>query len=142
MSHASFESLLGSSARQSQSGMLDPGEDILRKKEQARRTQRMISTCKGNFTKEIKVLTRTAEYFLVKDAEHSVDETDLPESTVINCAQAFLGSLDRVIARYIELEKNLDDWKNFMTDVWEGTDEDLVIAISKQEEGVANYDKE
>ena len=90
----------------------------------------MISTCKGNFTKEIKHLTRTAEYFLIKDAEHSVDNIDLPESgSVINCAHAFLGSLDRVIARYVELEKNLDDWKNFMTDVWEGTDEDLVIAI-------------
>ena len=112
--------------------MLDPREDILRRKEQTKRTQKMIITCKGNFTKEIKVLTRTAEYFLVKDADHSVDEIDLPESTVINCAQAFLDSLDRVIARYIELEKNLDDWKNFMTDVWEDTDEELVNAIAKQ----------
>ena len=51
-----------------------------------------------------------------KTADHSVDQTDLPESTVINCAQAFLDSLDRVIAKNIELEKTLDDWKNFITE--------------------------
>ena len=124
--------------------MLDPqGDDVLRKKEQTKRTQRMIGTCKGKFTKEIKTFIQNAEYFLSKDTGHSVDGIDLPESgLMINCANAFLGSLDRVIDRYVELEKTLDDWKTFMTDVWEGTDEELVIAISKQDEGFANYDKE
>ena len=141
MSHASFESLLGSSAGQSE--MLDPREDVLRRKEQTKRTQRMIGTCKGKFTKEIKTFIQNAEYFLSKDTGHSVDDIDLPESgLMINCANAFLGSLDRVIDRYVELEKTLDDWKTFMTDVWEGTDEELITAISKQDEGFANYDKE
>ena len=128
-----FESLLGSSSS-SQSVILDSRDDILRRKEKAKRTLRMVSTCKGNFTKEIKVLTRNAEYFLTKTADHTDDQTDLPKSTVINCAQAFLDSLDRVIAKYIELEKTLDDWKNFITDVWEDTDEELINAIAKQEE--------
>ena len=136
-----FESLLGSSSA-SQSVMLDPRDDTLRRKELAKRTLRMISTCKGNFTKEIKVLTRNAEYFLTKTADHTDDQTDLPKSTVINCAQAFLDSLDRLIAKYIELERNLDDWKNHITDVWEDTDEELINVIAKQEEGFANYDKE
>ena len=68
------------------------------------RTQRMIITCKGNFTN-----------FLVKDADHSVDEIDLHESTVINCAQAFLDSLDRVIkinsGKPKELAKGLQNSK-------------------------------
>ena len=126
MSHASFESLLGSSAGQSE--MLDPREDVLRRKEQTKRTQRMIGTCKGKFTKEIKTFIQNAEYFLSKDTGHSVDDIDLPESgLMINCANAFLGSLDRVIDRYIELEKTLDDWKTLLTDVWEGSDEELLV---------------
>ena len=59
--------------------MLDPrGDDILRKKEQTKRTQRMIGTCKGSFTIEIKKFIQTAEYFLSKDTDHSDDEIDLP----------------------------------------------------------------
>ena len=123
--------------------MLDPREDILRKKEQTKRTQRMIGTCKGQFTIEIKNFIKKAEYFLSKDTGHSVDDIDLPGSgLMIDCANAFLGSLDRVIDRYIMLEKTLDDWKTLLTDVWEGSDEELITAISKQDEGFANYDKE
>ena len=61
---------------------------------------------------------------------------------MIDCATAFLGSLNRVIDRYVVLEKTLDDWKTLLTDVWEGSDEELVIAISKQDEGFVKYDKE
>merc|ERR1711936_1495026 len=53
-----------------------------------------------------------------------------------------LGSLHRVIDRYVSLEKTLDDWKHLSTDVWEGLDEDLIVAIAKQDEGFAKYDKE
>merc|ERR1711984_70952 len=68
---------------------------------------------------------------------------DLPGSgLMIDCATAFLGSLNRVIDRYVVLEKTLDDWKTLLTDVWEGSDEELVIAISKQDEGFVKYDKE
>merc|ERR1711895_422995 len=35
-----------------------------------------------------------------------------------------------------------DDWKTLLTDVWEGSEEELVTAISKQDEGFAKYDKE
>ena len=86
--------------------MLDPREDVLRRKEQTKRTQRMIGTCKGKFTKEIKTFIQNAEYFLSKDTGHSVDGIDLPGSgLMIDCANAFLGSLNRVIDRYIVLEK-------------------------------------
>ena len=136
-----FESLLGSSSSSS-SEVLDSRDDLQRRKERASRTLRMVGTCKGNFTKEIKKLVSTAEYFLAKTADHTDDQTNLPELTVINCAQAFLDSLDRLIAKYIVMERNLDDWKNQITEIWEDTDEELVNVIAKQEEGFANYDKE
>ena len=60
---------------------------------------------------------------------------------MIDCATAFLGSLNRVIDIYVMLEKTLDDWKTLLTDVWEGSDEELITAISKQDEGFAKYDK-
>ena len=124
--------------------MLDPqGDDVLRKKEQTKRTQRMIGTCKGRFTIEIKNFIQNAEYFLSKDTGHSDDGIDLPGSgLMIDCANAFLGSLNRVIDRYVVLEKTLDDWKTLLTDVWEGSDEELVNAISKQDEDFVKYDKE
>ena len=68
----SLESLLGSS----QSGV-DPGEaKFLRNKERTRRTQRMIATCKGSFTNEIKKFISTAEYFMSKEADLSVTHRD------------------------------------------------------------------
>ena len=45
----------------------------------------MVSTCKGKF----------------KTADHTDDQTDLPKSTEINCAQAFLDPLGAT-AKYIE----------------------------------------
>ena len=96
--HGMSESLLRSNARQSE--MLDPREDILRKKERTKRTQRMIETCKESFTNE-----QNAEYFLSKDTDHSVDGIDLPRSgLMIDYGNTFLGSLNRYM-----LEKTLDN---------------------------------
>merc|ERR1712030_21198 len=77
-----------------------------------------------------------------RSADLSVDEIESPGPTTIDCAAALLGSLHRVIDRYLSLEKTLDDWKHLSTDVWEGLDEDLIVAIAKQDEGFAKYDKE
>ena len=141
MANSQFGSMLGSSSGQS-SLMLDPPrDDLQRRKDRATRTLKMVGTCKGVFTKEIKKFSSTAEYFLTKTADVTDDQTNLPVS-LINCAQAFLDSLDRLIAKYIDMERNLDDWKKQITDVWEDTDEKLVDAIDKQEEGFAKYDKE
>ena len=122
--------------------MLDPlRDDLQRRKDRSTRTLKMVGTCKGSFTKEIKKFSSTAEYFLTKTVDVTDDQTSLPVS-LINCALAFLDSRDRLIAKFADLERNLDDWKIQITDVWEDTDEKLVDAIDKQEEGFAKYDKD
>ena len=99
--------------------MLDPQGDILRKKEETKRTQRRIVT------------------------KYPLDDSiDLIGSTMIEYTKSILGSFNRVIDRYVALEKTLDDWKTLLTDVWEGSEEELVTAISKQDEGFSKYDKE
>ena len=104
---ASLESLLGSN---SQSDMMDLGEaEFLRKKERTKRTHRMIGTCKGSFTNEIKKFISTAEYFTSKEADLSVDEIEALGPTHLDCAEALLCSLNRVIDRYVSLERTLDD---------------------------------
>ena len=130
MSHASFESLLGSSARQSE--MLDPqGDDILRMKEQTERTQRMIGTCKGSF--------QNAEYFLSKDTDHSVDGIDLPGSgLMINYANAFLGSINTVIDRYIVLER-FEEAKMDL-DILDRNLDDMELGAEKSHNGEASLD--
>merc|ERR1712082_282233 len=132
-----FESMLGSS-----SSMMDSRGDLQNRKDRATRTLRMVGTCKGVFTKEIKKLGTSAEYFLTKTADLTDDQINLPDLSLINCAQAFLDSLDRLNAKFIDMERNLDDWKKQITDVWEDTDEKLVNAIDKQEEAFAKYDKD
>ena len=134
----SLESLLGSS----QSGV-DLGEaDFLRTKERTQRTQRMIGTCKGRFTNEIKKFISTADYFVNKETDLTVEQLEALGPTHLDCAEALLSSLNRVIDRYVDLEKTLDDWKQLYTEIWEGNDEDLITAIAKQDEGFAKYYKE
>ena len=79
--NSQFESLLGAS----NSVILESRDDIQRRIEKAKRNIRMVSTCKGKF----------------KTADHTDDQNDLPKSTEINCAQAFLDPLGAT-AKYIE----------------------------------------
>ena len=67
MSQASLESLLGSNS--GQSGVMDPGEVILRMKERTRRTQRKIATC--------------------KEADLSVEEIESPGQLLLTVQQHF-----------------------------------------------------
>ena len=91
--------------------MLDPlRDDLQRRKDRSTRTLKMVGTCKGSFTKEIKKFSSNAEYFLTKTADVTDDQTSLPVS-LINCALAFLDSRDRLIAKVVDLERNLDDLK-------------------------------
>ena len=99
-----------------------------------------IGTCKGNFTKEIKKFIDLVEYFQNKYPQD--DDTDLIGSKLIDYAAGILSSFNRVIDRYVALENTLDEWKNLLTDIWEGSEEELVTAIAKQEEGLQKYDKE
>merc|ERR1712208_114081 len=99
-----FESMLGSS-----SSMMDSRGDLQTRKDRATRTLRHVGTCKGVFTKEIKKLSSTAEYFLTKTADLTVDQINSPDLSLINCAQGFLDSLDRLIAKFIDMVTNLDD---------------------------------
>merc|ERR1712179_385471 len=88
---------------------MDPGEaEFLRKKERTKRTQRMIATCKGSFTNEIKKFISTAEYFMSKEADLSVEEIESLGPTHRDCAEALLSSLHRVIDRYVSLKKTLE----------------------------------
>ena len=129
MSQGSLESLLGSSSGQAE--LLDSQGSILRKKEETKRTQRRIGTFKGNFTNEAKKFISLVEHF--EDKYPPDDNTDLTGSKMIDYATGILSSFNRVIDRYVALEKTLDDWKTLLTDVWEGSEEELVTAISKQD---------
>merc|ERR1711888_311682 len=120
---------------------MDSQGDILRKKEETKRTQRLIGTFKGNFTTEKNKFISNVEHF---ETKFPLDDnnTGPPGSIMIDYANGILGSFNRVIDRYVALEKTLDDWKTLLTDVWEGSEEELVTAISKQDEGFSKYDKE
>ena len=122
--------------------MMDSRGDLQTRKDTAARTLRQVGTCKGVFTKEIKKLASTAEYFLTKTTDLTVDQINSPDVSLINCAQSFLDSLDRLIAKFIDMVTNLDDWKKQITDVWEDTDDKLIEAIDKQDDAFAKYDKD
>ena len=135
-----FESMLGSSS--SSSSVMDTRGDLQTRKDTASRTLRQVGTCKGMFTKEIKKLKSTADYFLVKTTDLTADQINSPDVSLINCAQSFLDSLDRLIAKFIDMATQLDDWKKQITDIWEDTDDKLIETIDKQDEAFAKYDKE
>ena len=126
-----IESFLGSSSGRAE--LLDSQGSILRKKEETKRTQRRIGTCKGSFTTETKKFIDLVEYFQNKYPQD--DDTDLIGSKLIDYAAGILSSFNRVIDRYVALENTLDEWKILLTDIWEGSEEELVTAISKQDEG-------
>ena len=138
MSQGSLESLLGSSSGQAE--LLDSQGSILRKKEETKRIQRRIGTFKGNFTTETKKFIGLVEHFESKYPQD--DDADLIGSKLIDYAAGILSSFNRVIDRYVALENTLDEWKTLLTDIWEGSEEELVIAISKQDEGFQKYDKD
>ena len=138
MSQGSLESCLGSSS--GQVPLMDSQGDILRKKEETKRTQRRIGTFKGNFTTETKKFIGLVEHFESKYPQD--DNTDLIGSKLIDYAAGILSSFNRVIDRYVALENTLDEWKTLLTDIWEGSEEELVTAISKQDEGFQKYDKD
>ena len=138
MSQGSLESLLGSSSGQAE--LLDSQGSILRKKEETKRIQRRIGTFKGNFTTETKKFIGLVEHFENKYPPD--DNTDLIGSKLIDYAAGILSSFNRVIDRYVALENTLDEWKTLLTDIWEGSEEELVTAISKQDEGFQKYDKD
>merc|ERR1712055_42075 len=49
----------------------------------------------------------------------------------VDLGEAFLRTKDhRVKDRYIYLEKTLDDWKQPNTEIWEGTNDDLIVTIA------------
>ena len=107
---------------------MDSQGEILRKKDETKWTQRRIGTFKGNFTNEAKKFISLVEHF---ENKYPLDDnTDLIGSKMIDYAAVILSSFNRVIDRYVALEKTLDDWKTLLTDVWEGSEEELVTAIN------------
>ena len=121
MSQDTIESLLGSSSGQVE--LLDSQGSILRKKEGTKRIQRRIGTFKGNFTTETKKFIGLVEHFENKYPQD--DDTDLIGSKMIDYAAGILSSFNRVIDRYVALENTLDEWKTLLTDIWEGSEEEL-----------------
>merc|ERR1711984_16640 len=51
-------------------------------------------------------------------------------------------SFDRVMDRYVVLENALDELRTLMSDIWEGSEDELDTAISKQNEGFQKYKKD
>ena len=100
-----------------------------------------IGTFKGNLTTETKKFIGFVEYFEKKYPQD--DETDLTThligSAKIDYASGILKSFNRVIDRYVLLENALDELRTLMSDIWEGTEEELETAISKQNEGFQKY---
>ena len=94
---------------------MDSQGEILRKKEETKRTQRRIGTFKGNFTNEKNKFISLVEHF---ETKYPLDDNniDLPGSIMIDYANGILGSFNRVIDRYVALEKTLDDWRTLLTD--------------------------
>ena len=99
-----------------------------------------IGTFKGNLTTETKKFIGLVENFEKKYPQD--DETDLIGSAKIDYASGILKSFNRVIDRYVVLENTLDELRTLMSDIWEGTEEELETLTSKQNEGFQKYEKE
>ena len=99
-----------------------------------------IGTFKENLTTETKKFISFVEYYEKKYPQD--DETDPIGSAKIDYASGILKSFDRVTDRYVVLENALDELRTLMSDIWEGSEDELETAISKQNEGFQKYEKD
>ena len=99
-----------------------------------------IGTFKGNLTTETKKFISFVEYYEKKYPQD--DETDPIRAAKIDYATSILKSFDRVTDRYVALENALDQLKTLMSDIWEGSEDELETVISKLNEGFQKYEKD
>ena len=98
-----------------------------RAREKAGRLQKSLRNLKGMLTKEVNQCNDKITHFKSKFAE------DYTTISVVktNYAQSIIDSHNRCKARYLNLEKALEELRELECNTWQGSDDELDVLIEK-----------